>query len=110
MNWIHDLMSIVDSRTRQLNKQAEVDKHLWKMASTCPAVVAMFLLSERREHQSNASRSSAMSMFEKADFAVEQLRAWDEKYANIESVITTDSPCQSLNAFILRQYVVNARK
>ncbi len=109
MNWLREAISLVDSRTQQLKKQAEVDKELSRISSDCPGIVAQFLLAEREVHQKNGARLSSMSIIEKANFAVEMMNDWDSKYSTIHTRLRQPNPCKELQQFLLQSYVTKLK-
>ena len=87
MDFFRNVMAMLDSRTRQLRKQAEVDEGLRSMATVCPATVAMFLLEERKLNQREAAVMEDLPVRQKAINSMRMLHEWDQRYSRIDQLL-----------------------
>ncbi len=103
MDFFKNVMAMLDSRTRQLKKQAEADEGLRGVAAMCPATVAMFLLEERKLGQREAALMEDMPVRQKAIHSMRMLHEWDQRYAKMAHLLGLPSQqrCAALQTLTL---------
>ncbi len=112
MDFLRNVFSIVDSRTRQMKKQAEVDQHLSRLTASCPDTVALFLLEERKSAQMGAASMDDKPIRDKALHSIRMLQDWDRRYAELETTLTlpTDKVCGALQETVFAMRLGRPKK
>ena len=112
MDFLKNIFNIVDSRTRQMKKQAEVDQQLARMTASCPATVALFLLEERKSAQMGAAYMDDKPLRDKALHSIRMLQDWDSRYAKLETTLTlpTDKVCGALQETVFAMRLGHPKK
>ena len=93
MNWIQNIVQLVDGRRLQLQKQADVDATLRRLNATCPATVAAFLLDERQQHRQVFDAMSDTSILDKLNTSMQQMQLWDQRYERVQKLLESSNAC-----------------
>ncbi len=105
--FIKDAIKILDIKTKQMERQREIDALLHQRLDRCSREIAILLLQERKYHQDMAKESENLSVIGKLRMGITITSDWESRYNELEKSLSQDQGCRGLRKFIKRVYSID---